>query len=53
METREPVNGEPREQIKPEPIQEIHVAMMWRETQRLEDKLNEVIRAINWLLAQA
>ena len=47
MDTREP-----KEPAKPEPIQEIHVAIMLRETQRLEAKLNEVIRAVNWLLSQ-
>jgi hypothetical protein len=49
---REPINEEPTAPQKPEPIQEIHAAIMWRETQRLEAKLNEVIRAVNWLLAQ-
>ena len=52
MDTREPINDKPREQTKPEPIQELHAALMWRETQRLEAKLNEVIRAVNWLLSQ-
>ena len=51
MDTRAPSTEEPRVPKKPEPIQEIHAAIMWRETQRLEEKLNEVIRAINWLLS--
>jgi hypothetical protein len=52
MDNREPINEESRGPKKPEPIQEVHAAIMWRETQRLEEKLNEVIRAINWLLSR-
>jgi hypothetical protein len=52
MDNREPINEEARGPEKPEPIQEVHAAIMWRETQRLEEKLNEVIRAINWLLSR-
>jgi hypothetical protein len=51
MNASEPRNEEPRPPTKPEPIQEIHAAVMWRETQQLEAKLNEVIRAVNWLLS--
>jgi hypothetical protein len=50
MENKEPINEEPTVPQKPEPIQEVQAAIMWRETQRLEAKLNEVIRAVNWLL---
>jgi hypothetical protein len=54
MDTREPSTGKPQEPKKPEPIEELpsHGATLWRETQRLEAKLNEVIRAVNWLLSQ-
>jgi hypothetical protein len=52
MDTKEPTREEPRDKRKPEPIQEIHVAITLRETLRLEAKLNEVIRAVNWLLSQ-
>ena len=52
MDTREPSNEEPGVPKKPEPNEEIHAATMWRETQRLEAQLNDVIRAVNWLLAR-
>jgi len=54
MDTREPSPGKPQEPKKLGPIEELqsHGATLWRETQRLEAKLNEVIRAVNWLLSQ-
>lgn len=48
MDKEEPIKEEPK---KPAPIQELHKAITLRETLLLEQKLNEVIRAVNWLLS--